>query len=49
MLNLIAESLLLATRLGTVDSRTRVHAQRREEDEEWLSSRRKARFDDRKR
>lgn len=49
MLNLLAESLLLATRLHPVDPRARAHRQRREEDEEWLTSRRQGRFDATKR
>lgn len=49
MLNLLAESLLLATRLHAVDPRGRASTQRREEDEEWLTSRRQGRFDAAKR
>ena len=39
MLNLLAETLLLATRMHAVDPRSRAMMQRRIEDEEWLTSR----------
>lgn len=45
MLGILAESLLLATRLTATDPRSRALAQRRQEDEDWLESRRKGRFD----
>lgn len=41
MLELLAESLLLASRLTATDPRNRAALLRRREDEEWLTERRK--------
>jgi hypothetical protein len=49
MFNLIADCLLLASRLPAQDSRLRAVNDRRREDEEWLMARRAERFDARKR
>jgi hypothetical protein len=45
MLGILAESLLLAIRLTPTDARNHALALRRKEDEDWLASRRKGRFD----
>lgn len=49
MLEIFAESLLLATRLTATASRNYALADWRREDEDWLASRRKGRFDGSKR
>lgn len=45
MLAILAESLLLATRLTATDPCSRALALRHQEDQDWLESRRKGRFD----
>lgn len=49
MLSLIADCLLLASRLPAHDVRLRAVDDHRRADEEWLMSRRAERFDGRKR
>lgn len=48
MFTLIADCLLLASRLPANDTRLRAMKDRRREDEEWLVARRAERFDARK-
>lgn len=49
MFTLIADCLLLASRLPASDARLRAVHDRRREDEEWLMARRSERFDAHKR